>query len=101
MADIELVIKIPEDEYRWIIKSDKTVFADIASKECMLHAIKNGTPLPKGHGDLVDRSQALRTDCFGDGHDGLRAFHEYADYAKMRKYLQNIPAIIPAEKDGD
>jgi hypothetical protein len=54
MADIELVIKIPEEEYRWIIKSDKTVFADVASKECMLHAIKNGTPLPKGHGKLID-----------------------------------------------
>lgn len=56
MADIELVIKIPEEEYRWIIKSDKTVFADVASKECMLHSIKNGMPLPKGHGDLIDRS---------------------------------------------
>lgn len=54
MADIELVIKIPEEEYRWIKKSDKTVFADVASKECMLHAIKNGTPLSKGHGRLID-----------------------------------------------
>lgn len=53
-GEIELVIKIPEEEYRWIKKSDKTVFADVASKECMLHAIKNGTPLPKGHGNLKD-----------------------------------------------
>lgn len=54
MAEVELVIKIPEEEYRWIMKSDKTVFANIASKECMLHAIKNGIPLPKGHGNLKD-----------------------------------------------
>lgn len=54
MADIELVIKIPEEEYRLIKKSDKTVFADVASKECMLHAIKNGTPLtPKVLADLL------------------------------------------------
>lgn len=53
MSDIELVIKIPDEEYRWIKGSDKTVFADVASKECMLHAIKNGTPLPKGHGRLI------------------------------------------------
>lgn len=59
MADIELVIKIPEEEYRWIKTSDKTVFADVASKECMLHAIKNGTPLPKGHGDLIDKDRLL------------------------------------------
>ncbi len=54
MKDIELVIKIPEEEYRWIIKSDETVFADEASKECMLHVIKNGIPIPKGHGRLID-----------------------------------------------
>ncbi len=60
MADIELVIKIPEEEYRLIKKSDKTVFADVASKECMLHAIKNGTPLPKGHGRLIDADAEIK-----------------------------------------
>ena len=59
MSDIELVIKIPEEEYRWITKSDETVFANIASKECMLHAIKNGTPIPKGHSSLIDRQETL------------------------------------------
>lgn len=54
MADIVLVIKIPEDEYRWIMKSDVTVFANVASKECMLNAIKNGVLIPKGHGKLFD-----------------------------------------------
>lgn len=51
---MQLVIDIPDEEYRWIRKSDETVFADEASKECMLHAIKNGTPLPKNHGRLGD-----------------------------------------------
>ena len=60
MADIELVVKIPEEEYRWIIKSDETVFASIASKECMLHAIKNGTPLSKGHGRLIDADKYMK-----------------------------------------
>jgi len=58
MADIELVIKIPEEEYRWIKQSDSSIFADVAEKECMLHAIKNGTPLPKGHGNLIQREEA-------------------------------------------
>ena len=56
MADIELVIKIPEEEYRWMMKSDKTVFADVASKECMLYAIKNGTPLDKIRAE-IDRQE--------------------------------------------
>ena len=54
MADIELMIRIPESEYGWIMKSDDTVFANVASKECMLNAIKHGVPIPKGHGRLID-----------------------------------------------
>ena len=38
MADIDLVIKIPEDLY---------------------YAIKNGIVLPKGHGDLIDRQSLI------------------------------------------
>ena len=57
MADIELIIKISEEEYRWIKKSDDSIFADIAEKECMLHAIKNGTPLPEKHGRLIILSE--------------------------------------------
>lgn len=60
MADVELVIRIPEEEYRWIMKSDKTVFANVSSKECMLHAIKNGTPLPKGHGKIMDVDKIVK-----------------------------------------
>lgn len=45
---MQLVITISDDEYRWIKKSDKNVFAELASKECMLYAIRNGTPVSKG-----------------------------------------------------
>lgn len=51
---MQIVIDLPENEYRWIIKSDETIFANVTSKECMLNAIKNGIPLPKGHGKLFD-----------------------------------------------
>ena len=46
--------------------------------------------------DVISRQMALRTDCFGDGHDGLRAFHVYEDYLKMRKYLESLP---PAQQE--
>lgn len=54
MEDIELVIKI----------SKKTVFAlkhkkfdaSLVTDE-MRKAIANGTPIPKGHGDLIDRRE--------------------------------------------
>lgn len=57
MEDIELVIKIPKAEYNYILKSNDSIFADCASKECMMHSIKNGTPLPKGHGRLIDADE--------------------------------------------
>ena len=48
MADIEVVIKIPEEEYEMIVNSE----------DCGLHtltrAIAHGAILPKGHGRLID-----------------------------------------------
>ncbi len=105
---MKLVIDIPEEEYRWITKSDETVFADVASKECMLHAIKNGTPLPKGHGDLVDRNELIRR--FGVK-DATKYGNETAEqqthsYSTMMMYeiadvIDDADAIIEAEEVGE
>lgn len=53
MPDIELVIKISEDSYKsicngWMLPSDV---------ENIVQGIKNGTPLPKGHGKLMVLSE--------------------------------------------
>ena len=50
--------------------------------------------------ELISRQAALRTDCFGDGHDGLRAFHVYEDYKKMRDYIESLPSVQPERKRG-
>lgn len=100
MADIELVIKIPEEEYRWIMKSDKTVFADVASKECMLHAIKNGTLLSKGHGDLVDRN-AINSR-FYDIWKELESYSNKPSYKELLNRwsmcMDTAPVVIEADK---
>lgn len=54
MSDIELVIKIPE-RIHYGIEKGITVNGSKAS-QILIDAVKNGTPLPKGHGDLVDIS---------------------------------------------
>ena len=41
---MKLIIDIPEEQYIFIKLSDKSVFADASSKECMLNSIKNGIP---------------------------------------------------------
>ena len=55
MADIELVIKIPEEDYK-SIKDDVKKFLSMPSHKVpvLYEAVNNGTPLPKGHGRLGD-----------------------------------------------
>jgi hypothetical protein len=52
MADIELVIKIPEELYE-AYKGRPPMLGD-AGMDMIAQAIANGTPLPKGHGRLID-----------------------------------------------
>ena len=51
---VELVIKIPEN-----YDLSKIQNGSIASK-IILNAVANGTPLPKGHGDIFDKAEILR-----------------------------------------
>lgn len=48
MADIELVVKIPEEAYKLL----KNEGVDWRVAEHILNAVVNGIPLPKGHGKL-------------------------------------------------
>ncbi len=48
MADIELVIKIPEEEYNDFCERY------VGSHNTVINAMCNAKPLPKGHGDLKD-----------------------------------------------
>jgi len=50
---IELVIKIPEEQYN-TIKSDLYNTFPVEMRKWGLEAIRNGTPLPNGHGRLID-----------------------------------------------
>ena len=49
MADIELVIKMPDEMYKWVNDVNKS-FDDYGTSD-FIDLVKNGTPLPKG---LID-----------------------------------------------
>lgn len=86
MIDIELVIKIPEKTVNEI--KDNAMFAGSISSEILwdvTNAIVNGTPLPKGHGDLIDRNVAYEE------------FDE-AGLSWEGGLLKYIPTVIPADK---
>jgi hypothetical protein len=57
----EIVIKIPEDDYRKV--QDGRV-----SVAMMRTAIRNGTVLPKGHGRMIDESQITGTFTWDNGY---------------------------------
>lgn len=72
MADIELVIKIPKG-----LKNDfeSEQWTALSCME-MKNALEKATPLPKGHGDLIDRKDLIS--------NGLRkGFCDWYDEIKM------------------
>ena len=55
MATIELVIKIPEELYR-----NKKGYRTNMDAHMICDAVTKGTPLPKGHGRLVDENDLVK-----------------------------------------
>lgn len=84
MADIELVVKMSEEEYEMIVNSE----------DCGLHtltrAIARGTILPKGHGRIGDLD-ALRCE--------NTDFDTYNDYCIMFDEIEAAETIIEADKN--
>lgn len=60
MADVELVIKIPNETYRDVIKNG---FIYDEDGEEISHAIISGTVLPEGHGRLIDADALEKKMC--------------------------------------
>ena len=93
MADMELVIKIPEEKYKWICKNNPN-----ATDDMIVGAIVHGTPLPKGHGRLIDVNDLL---------DDINL--EDSDYNRdvntgeiiTLENIDRIPTIIEADKESE
>lgn len=83
MDEIELVVKIPEDVYRYAKKYNGSSMSTLREREvdmCM-NAIANGIPLPKEHGRLVDAEEVGKYVIIGN--------------ADLRK----CPTVIVADKE--
>ena len=98
MADIELVIKIDESEYINIKNAINSLIENgveraSMSKVCL--AILDGTPLPKGHGRLIDADELKeyeqRWSCDYES-DGYSHVVEIKD-------IDDAPTVIEANKE--
>jgi hypothetical protein len=87
MADIEVVIRIPKETYNYIKKQ----VAEGIDNPLKVY-IANGTPLPKGHGRLLDEKEILAP----EEHDG-----GWYDLTDMPEYIAGVPAIIEADKESE
>lgn len=97
-----------------VIEIDDARFKDIRRIACVQlenyrfktveQIIANGTPLPKGHGDLIDRSKIYKAipaeedNCTGVGMtlDEMDAYNDGID--AMYSLVHGAPTIIEADK---
>lgn len=56
---MKLMIEIPEEFYEAVKKDPSILAPPFLSCEKVGEIIANGIPLPKGHGDLIDRNNLL------------------------------------------
>lgn len=99
---MNIVIDIPED----VIKDAKSSpnYYPAYHFEKIWKAIVNGTSLPKGHGDLIDKSKIYKAipaeedNCTGMGmtYDEMYAYNDGID--AMYNLLQDAKPIIEADK---
>lgn len=84
---MKIVIDIPEEEYN----TGQLVHYFGCYNDKLDKVIYDGTPLPKGHGDLVDRDRVI----------DLLNEQEYNYYTELDKVVDTVyeaPVIIEADK---
>ena len=93
---MQIVIDIPEEQYITLNAKSQEEVLTVIDISLLIKAIKNGTPLPKGHGDLIDRSK-LVPDCYElEIHDGDDWRNEYCGVSLMQ-IEQYTEVIVKAD----
>ena len=100
MADIELVIKIPDEQYSLIMQSHRNGIESFVDKETMMYAIKNGTPLPKGHW-IPKNSFLLKYRCSVCGWESEKYNYCPNCRAKMVEPQESEGAVIQKERNEE
>ena len=87
---IELVVKLPEGAFELL----KTKGVDWLGAEHILSAVAEGTPLPKGHGRLID------ADALEECKEIMNTISGESKYAVRMDDIRNMPTIIEADEEG-
>lgn len=83
---MHIVIDIPEDSYKATCNGCMLP-PDV---ESVVQAIKNGTPLPKGHGNLIDKSEVI-----------ISLFDYYSGKKTIGQCIDDAQTIIEADTESE
>jgi hypothetical protein len=100
MEDVELVIKIPEKLYKHIMSMQLYITGRRNGKTSLaiiLAVIKNGKPLPKGHGDLKDADVMKNKLCT---HEASELFGS-TTCAEILDFIDDEKPIIEADREAE
>lgn len=85
---MKLVIDIHEKDYQSILNSGQVPYGVVC-------AIMNGTPLPKGHGDLISKEQAI------DLVEFYQLNPQHFDFVNLIDEIKDEKPIIEADKEAN
>lgn len=92
---MKIVIEIP-DNFKDYIEDVLMGVGD--SAEILVDAVMNGTPLPKGHGRLIEVTNQLEQELFTfTRYTGI----DECPYESATLITDNAPTIIEADKESD
>lgn len=89
---MKLVIEISSYDKEWITNG---YYIPEEINMRISEAIANGTPLPKGYGDLIDRD-LLRNKI---SEDKRGAFTKHEVWLLASKYNTDVHVVVPADKE--
>ena len=96
MADVELIIKISEEDYERLKEYEKAPFNSLTSR--VYEAIANSAPLPENHGKIVDLGKIDEDKIDKDNPVITININGTAIEAVSLDYLDNLPDLTKKEK---
>ena len=92
--EIELVIRIPEVDYKYLKELYESLPKDPIFVDTVVYYIGNGTPLPKGHGRLIDADKLSQYYKVVIDNNGITKIIDYDN-------LDDAPTIIEADTKSE
>lgn len=86
---MQIVIEIPDELKKALDNNEEYRLYTESVGHIMLTAIKNGTPLPEHHSELVDKREVYKK------------FYNRSLAHVAGEILSEVTTIIPATKEGD